>query len=133
MPQHQLVQHLQPEVGRQVGLAPAVEGQGYAQSLDLRPQRVVGLVVPRPPVHRGRREKDGLETELLHAASGLGDRAGHVMRRHHAGAVHAVRRVVAEVLQPVVVGARDGGGELGLQSVGADLFGRVQSEHEQPA
>ena len=37
----------------------------------------------------------------------------------------------AEVVQPVVVGAGDGGGELGLEPVGPDLLDRVEAEHEQ--
>ena len=55
------------------------------------------------------------------------------MRRDHAGAEHAVGRVVAEVLHPVVVGPGDGGGEPGLEAVGADLLDRVEAEHEQAA
>ena len=39
----------------------------------------------------------------------------------------------AEVGEPVVVGAGDGGGVLGLEAVGADGVDRVEAEHEQAA
>ena len=87
--------------------------------------------MPGPPVYRGGRQEDGLEAELLDAAASLLDRAAHVMGRHHPRPVHAVRREVAEVLHPVVVGTGDGGGELGLEAVTTDLFGGVEAQHKQ--
>src|SRR5207245_296745 len=39
----------------------------------------------------------------------------------------------AEVAQPVVVGARDGGREVGLEAVDAHDLRHVEAEHEEPA
>ena len=44
-----------------------------------------------------------------------------------------VGSVRTEVVQPVVVRARDGGRELGLVAVRTGLLDRVEAEHEQPA
>ena len=60
------------------------------------------------------------------------DRALDVVRRDHARAEHAVGGDVAEVLQPVVVGPGDGGGELGLEAVGADLLDESRPRTNRP-
>ena len=54
VPQHHLGEHLEAEVGREVGLAAAVERDRHVEALDLGPERVVRGVVPRPAVHASR-------------------------------------------------------------------------------
>ena len=74
----------------------------------------------------------GKAAELLDAAARLDHSAVDIMRRDHGGAVHPVGRVFAHLLDVVVVGTGDGGGEGGFESVLADRLGRIESEHEEP-
>ena len=57
------------------------------------------------------------EPELLDRAPRLFDRVAHFVRRDHPGSEQALGICRAVVVEPVVVGARDGGGERRVQVV----------------
>src|SRR5207237_1026429 len=59
--------------------------------------------------------KDRTEAQLLNAAAGLGDRVVDSKRRYHAGADELAWIGLAEFMEPVVVGARESGGEFTIQ------------------
>ena len=109
-----------------------VEADREPLLLALRPQRVVHRVVPVAAPHRVRPQEDAPEAELFLGAAGLVHRRLHVLGRHHGGAVEALRIRRAEVRHPVVVGARDGGGErvvVVLLGVGEETAGGKEHRH----
>src|SRR5207244_3434372 len=75
------------------------------------PERLVVRIVPVPSVDLVRSEEHRPEAELADAAPGFGHRIVDVERRDHAGPEQALRILLAEVVEPVVVGARHGRGE----------------------
>ena len=134
MPHHQPVgEDLEAEVGLEQRAPAAVEADRHAEPLALGPEGVVVAVVPGLVVHAAGRQEDGLEAVLVDGAARLGHRGADVVGRHHRGAVQARGVGLAVVLEPVVVGARDGGREVGLEAVGADLLARVEPQHEEAA
>ena len=81
--------------------------------------------MPVAALDRVRPHEHGAEPELLDRTSGFFDRVANVVRRDHPGSEQALGIGLAVVVQPVVVGPRDGGGERRVQVV--DRLG------EQPA
>jgi hypothetical protein len=131
VPHHQLVEHLERVVGLEVGLTTAVEAHGDAVPLARGPDRVVVRVVPRTTVDTAGVHEHRLEPELLHAAGHLLRGEVGVVRCEQTGAEEPRRVLTAEVVEPVVVRTRDGGGVVALESVGAHLVHVVEAEHEQ--
>src|SRR5947209_19693974 len=72
VPHDELVEDLEREVGLEMGLAAAMEGDRDAEAFALGPQGIVVGVVPGAAGDTARREEDRLEAELLDAAPGLG-------------------------------------------------------------
>ena len=85
-------------------------------------------MVPRLSVDAARRQEDRLEPVLEDAAAGLVDGRGDVVGWHHGGAVESRRIGLAVIVQPVVVGAGDGGREGRLETIGSDLLARVVAQ-----
>src|SRR3989441_8520655 len=94
-----------------------VEADRHAEALELGPERVVVRVMPVAAVDRVRAHEHGPEPELRHGAARLGDGRVDVVRREHGGAEQPRRVLGAEVGEPLVVRARDRGGELGVHPV----------------
>src|SRR5437773_2416347 len=86
VPHDELVEDLEREVGLEMGLAAAVEGDRDAEAFALGPQRVVVGIVPGAAGDAAGGQEDRLEAELLDAAPGLGHRRRDVVRRRPAGA-----------------------------------------------
>src|SRR5207247_8377663 len=84
VPHDELVEDLEREVGLEIRLAAAVEGDRDAEALALGPQRVVVGVVPGAAGDAAGCQEDRLEAELLHAATGLGPSRRDVERGRHA-------------------------------------------------
>src|SRR5271156_6439502 len=80
------------------------------------PQRIVRRIVPRAFVDLARQQEDRLEAVFLYTAPGLRGRGLDVMRRYHRGAVHALAVGRHEIVEPIVVGARDRGGNGGIDT-----------------
>src|SRR5215510_9836181 len=59
-------------------------------------------------------QKYGAKSELLYATLSLGDGVLYVEHRHHTGADQFVGINLAKLVEPVVIGAGQGGGELGV-------------------
>ena len=74
-------------------------------------------------------QEDGAKSQLLGAAPRFVDCVIHVEWRDHPGADQPLGVAGAEIVHPVVVGARDGGGELRLHALvdqGAQAAGRIE-------
>src|SRR6266404_7335948 len=54
------------------------------------------------------------KTKLLHTALNLGNRVVDVEHRNHTGALELIGIGLAKLVEPIVVSARQGGGELGF-------------------
>src|SRR5262245_40185712 len=85
-----------------------VEPERHLQLLERGPEWLVVRVVPVAPVHLVRSEEDAAEAELAYAPARLRYRVVHVERRDHAGADQALRVLLAEFVEPIVVRARHG-------------------------
>ena len=59
-------------------------------------------------------QKDRAEAQLLDAALGFLNRAVNIERRDHAGADHFAGIGLAEIVKPIVIGARESGSECRL-------------------
>ena len=104
---------------RQVHPPALVEAERHAQAFDLGPERIVVGVVPVAAVDRIGADEHRLEAQLVDSPSGLADRALDVVRRDHARPEHPAGAASAELRQPVVIGAGDGGGQGRVHPVGA--------------
>ena len=94
-----------------------VEAHGHVQLLCRGPQRLVVRMIPGPPVHRIRRQHQRHRAQILHRPARLRRRQFHVLQGHlrrplEPGSVHG-----AEVVQPIVEGATDGGREVSVHAV----------------
>ena len=134
VPQHQLVEHLEAEVGLEVRLAAAVERDRHVEALDLGPERVVRGVVPRPAVDRRRREEDRLEAELLDAAARLDAprrrrRAARPCRRRTCASARSSQKSFIQSLYARAIAVANSGS----RPSGPTCSARVEPEHEQAA
>jgi hypothetical protein len=87
---------------------PLVKAHGDVQFLELVPQRIEIALVPLPAVDGARVEENTQEAELPHRPPGLGNRLHDVVGGNHGHASKSLRRVLAEVIEPVVIGPADG-------------------------
>ncbi len=120
------------EVGQPVGAA-AVKSDRDVKALALLPKRIICGVVPGPLVDDTRQQEDCLEAQFLDRAASLRHRAFNIMRSQQCGADQPFAVERAEIVQPVVVGAGDRGGELRVDALLPGGLGAVDAQHEQPA
>ena len=130
VPHHEVVE-LEGVVGPQVVLTAAVEAHRHAELLARAPDRVVGGIVPRPPVDEPGQHEDRLKAERLDAAPHLVDGGVDIVRREETGAQQAWA-LAAVVGHPVVVGTGDRRREPGFEPISTDVVGRVEPEDEEP-
>ena len=112
-----------------------VEADGEALLLALRPQGIVGLVVPVAAADRVGADEHRLEVQLLLGTLGLGDGGRGRLDGQERRAVHAVGGMGAELGEPVVVGAGDGRCQVVvvvLLGEGEQTAARVQHRHVHP-
>ena len=64
-------------------------------------------------------EKNSPKAVFLNCAANLFDGGADVVGSNHCDAVHALRRSPGEVIQPIVVGAGDGRGEVRIEAIDA--------------
>src|SRR5262245_58642927 len=88
-----------------------VKAERHLELLERGPERLVVRIVPVAAADLVRSEEHRAEAILAHAAPGFGDRVGDVEWRDHAGTEQPLGVFLAELVQPVVVGARHCGGE----------------------
>src|SRR5215510_3589284 len=98
----------------ELGARALVEAERHLELLERGPQRLVVRIVPVASVHLVRPEEHRAEAVLAHAAPRLGHGVVDVEGRDHAGAEQPLGILLAEVVEPVVVGARHGCGQAGL-------------------
>src|SRR5262252_9394337 len=99
-----------------------METNGYAECFERRPQRLVVEVVPVSAIDDVRAQEDAAEAQLVHTAARLGDGVIDVEGRDHAGPYQPLTVGRTEVIQPGVIGPRNGGGEARVE------IGHRQSE-----
>ena len=94
-----------------------MEADRHVELLERVPQRLARFVVQMLAVDRVRRADDRDRAQLLHAAARFLDRHPDVVHRDLRGELEALRIGLAVVGGPVVVGARQRRGVVGLQIV----------------
>src|SRR5437762_9755916 len=94
-----------------------MEADGHAELLDGTPQRLHLGIVNVAAVNRVRVADHGHGAALANRAPGLGDRAGNVAEGDLGGELQPRRVVLAVVVGPLVVGARQRGRHLRIEVV----------------
>ncbi len=85
-----------------------MKADGNAEFLTFFPQWIVIKIAPHPAVHVIGPHEDAAKAQFLDCPASLFHRRGDIVRGDDAGAVHALRRDFAEIVQPVVVSSGDG-------------------------
>jgi hypothetical protein len=97
---------------RQIDAAGFVKADGQIELFALGPQAVIVGIAPFFVIDMVGANKNAAKAVIFHRAANLLDSAANVVRRNHGDAEHALGIELDEVVQPVVVGARDGRGEV---------------------
>ena len=108
--QHRIAGELLADLPQQRA-RPLVESQGHSELLERGPQGLVVGIVPVPAVHLVRPQEHAAETQLSNTAARLRHRVVDVERGDHPRAEQALGVLLAELVEPIVVRARHGGGE----------------------
>jgi hypothetical protein len=124
MAQHEIVAELFTDLARRRSVR-LVKTERYAEIFERRPKRLVKRIVPIMAVDDVGAQKDGPKAQLLDTAPSLSYRIIDVEGRYHSGADELARIGPTKFIEPIVVGARERGGEVTIQ--GRD------AQHVQPA
>src|SRR5262249_15575015 len=125
---HQILHQPETEIGKTVRPG-AVKYDWHIQPFALRPDRIVGGMIPGSFVDYTRSDEDRLEAQFLYAPAGFGNGEVRIMRSYKGGGEETLAVSAAKVEKPVVVRMRNGCREFRFETFFVDLLRAVGAQH----